>query len=113
MPRPTGGIGTLDVVTGIAGLSAATWAYFALGKGWDPKSFATSTAIYTSMIGFLYAKAPSRSYPTAEQVSKDVDLTGKVALVTGVTSGIGTETARVLALRGAKVYLVARNKDKS
>ena len=47
-----------------------------------------------------------------QAVSEGVDLTGKVALVTGVTSGIGKETARVLALRGAHVILASRNVQK-
>ena len=40
---------------------------------------------------------------TAEAVTEGIDLTGSTALVTGVNSGIGTETMRVLALRGARV----------
>ena len=34
---------------------------------------------------------------TADEVTAGVDLTGKLALVTGCTSGIGYETMRVLA----------------
>eukprot|EP01118_Nematostelium_gracile_P006322 TRINITY_DN2032_c0_g1_i1.p1 TRINITY_DN2032_c0_g1~~TRINITY_DN2032_c0_g1_i1.p1 ORF type:complete len:252 (+),score=61.25 TRINITY_DN2032_c0_g1_i1:93-848(+) len=41
------------------------------------------------------------------------DMTGKVVVVTGANSGIGKETVRVLASRGAKVYLGARNPDKA
>ncbi|KAK9369885.1 hypothetical protein V1509DRAFT_662818 [Lipomyces kononenkoae] len=37
------------------------------------------------------------------------DLTGKVALVTGGTSGIGLETARILAHAGARVYITSRS----
>jgi NAD(P)-dependent dehydrogenase (short-subunit alcohol dehydrogenase family) len=37
------------------------------------------------------------------------DMTGKVCLVTGATSGIGWETARALAARGATVALAGRN----
>ncbi|GJP38705.1 hypothetical protein CLOM_g23123 [Closterium sp. NIES-68] len=48
---------------------------------------------------------------TAEDVTAGVDLTGKMAIVTGGSSGIGTETARVLALRGASVVLAVRNTE--
>ena len=40
------------------------------------------------------------------------DLTGKRALVTGPTAGLGTSTALELARAGAEVVLVARSKDK-
>ena len=39
----------------------------------------------------------------------DVDLTGKVAVVTGATSGIGTEIARGLARLGASLVITARD----
>lgn len=40
------------------------------------------------------------------------DLTNRVAVVTGASSGIGEETAKLLARRGAKVALAARRKEK-
>jgi NAD(P)-dependent dehydrogenase (short-subunit alcohol dehydrogenase family) len=40
------------------------------------------------------------------------DLTGRRALVTGVTSGLGEVTAREFARAGAEVLLAARNADK-
>lgn len=40
------------------------------------------------------------------------DQTGRTIVVTGVTSGLGTHTARELARRGARVVLAARNQEK-
>ncbi|MER5451333.1 3-oxoacyl-ACP reductase FabG [Streptomyces sp. NPDC002766] len=39
------------------------------------------------------------------------DTTGRVALVTGATSGIGLETARLLARQGHRVFIGARDAD--
>ena len=50
---------------------------------------------------------------TAEQVSEGIDLAGRNALVTGANTGIGRETARVLALRGARVTMACRNLEKA
>lgn len=41
-------------------------------------------------------------------MSAGVDLSGRRYLVTGANSGVGEETARVLALRGATVLCAAR-----
>lgn len=49
---------------------------------------------------------------TAEEVTAGLNLTGKTAVVTGCNSGIGFETMRVLALRGAHVIGTARTLDK-
>jgi NAD(P)-dependent dehydrogenase (short-subunit alcohol dehydrogenase family) len=46
---------------------------------------------------------------TAADVIAGVDLTGKAAIVTGASSGIGVETARALAAAGASVTLAVRN----
>ena len=49
---------------------------------------------------------------TAEEVTLGLDLSGKTVLVTGINSGIGYETMRVLALRGAHVLGTARTQEK-
>jgi len=49
---------------------------------------------------------------TAEQVTSGLNLSGKTAVVTGCNSGIGLETMRVLALRGAHVIGTARTLEK-
>ncbi len=49
---------------------------------------------------------------TAAEAAEGIDLTGKVAIVTGASGGIGAETARVLAERGAHVTITARDRAK-
>jgi len=46
---------------------------------------------------------------TADEVLEGVDLRGKRVLVTGVSSGLGAETARALAARGARIVGAARD----
>ncbi len=48
---------------------------------------------------------------TAAEVVAGIDLAGKRAIVTGGSSGIGVETARVLAAAGAEVTLAVRNTE--
>jgi len=46
---------------------------------------------------------------TADQALEGLDLTGRAILVTGGSSGLGAESARALAARGAEVILTARD----
>lgn len=55
---------------------------------------------------------PFGAKSTAEEVTAGLDLTGRRYLVTGANSGLGLETARVLALRGAEVLVTGRSVDK-
>lgn len=67
------------------------------------------------LIGLFFGRGPSGfGYnSTAEEVTVGRDLHGKTYLVTGCNAGLGTETVRVLALRGARVVATARSVDKA
>jgi len=47
-----------------------------------------------------------------EAIAKSIDLSGRVALVTGASSGLGAHFAKVLAQAGATVVVAARRVDK-
>lgn len=53
-----------------------------------------------------------RKYIKGRQCSDDISAEGKIAVITGANSGIGRQLAKELNLRGAKVYLLCRDKDK-
>ena len=50
---------------------------------------------------------------TGEAVTSGLDLSGKTIVITGVNSGLGYETMRVLALHGAHIIGLARNMEKA
>ena len=94
------------VMLGLGVVASVSSVGVSLGYGWP-------IGLGLGLLGFIaYGKAPARNFVTAEAVAQGIDLAGKVAIVTGPTSGIGTETARVLALRGAHVVLAARSEAK-
>ena len=68
-----------------------------------------------STIAALKGKGPNGlGYgTTAEEATAGCDLTGKTMLVTGCNSGLGLQTIRALALRGARVLATARTVDKA
>jgi NAD(P)-dependent dehydrogenase (short-subunit alcohol dehydrogenase family) len=56
-------------------------------------------------------ETPFGEFSTADEVAEGIDLTGRRAVVTGASSGIGVETARTLASHGAAVTLAVRNTE--
>jgi NAD(P)-dependent dehydrogenase (short-subunit alcohol dehydrogenase family) len=73
------------------------------------------TGVTMSLYAMLKPDGPSGfGYgSTAEDVTAGLSLAGKTILVTGCNSGLGAETARVLALRGARVFGTARTTEKA
>jgi NAD(P)-dependent dehydrogenase (short-subunit alcohol dehydrogenase family) len=68
-----------------------------------------------SLLGLIKGNGPSGyGYAsTAEVVTQGIALKGRDILVTGSTSGLGLETVRVLAQRGARVFATGRTKEKA
>ena len=60
-----------------------------------------------------YPIGPYGKDSTAEDVTEKLDLAGRVILVTGCNSGIGYESMRVLAMRGAHVIGTGRTLEKA
>lgn len=85
----------------------------------DRRSFLAGVGAVTGLCavqGRAEAGVPSSPFDatsTAEEVTAGLDLSGRTALVTGCNSGIGLETLRVLALRGAHVFGAARTLEKA
>ena len=52
-------------------------------------------------------------HSTAREVAGDIDLTGKQVVITGGYAGLGLETTRVLAERGAEIIAGARDMPKA
>ncbi|MFB6350278.1 MAG: SDR family oxidoreductase [Bradymonadaceae bacterium] len=67
------------------------------------------------LIGWIKGTGPNGFgwASTAEEVTEGLDLSDKRMLITGCNSGIGKETMRVLAMRGATVFGAARTQQKA
>ncbi len=65
-----------------------------------------------SQLPIAIAHSACSATATAEEVTAGLNLSGKIAVITGCNSGIGLETMRVLALRGAHVIGTARTIEK-
>ena len=51
-------------------------------------------------------------HSTADEVLEGIDLTGKTVFITGANSGLGQESARAMAAKGATVILAGRDTGK-
>lgn len=80
-------------------------------------TLAAMAALPPSLLARIVTEEPPVSdfgeKSTAEDVTAGLDLTGFTYAVTGCNSGLGLETMRVLALRGAHVIGIARTLEKA
>jgi NAD(P)-dependent dehydrogenase (short-subunit alcohol dehydrogenase family) len=101
---PHCGPAQFSVLTHTPGAKADQGATSGALAGWSP----------VSVLSRIKPKGPSGfGYGTsADAVTEGLDLRGKNILVTGSNSGIGLETVRVLAGRGARVLATGRTREK-
>ena len=75
------------------------------------------SALPASVLAQIISRQPERSpfnsNSTAEEVTAGLDLSGLTIAITGANSGLGYETMRVLALRGAHIIGIARTQKKA
>lgn len=90
------------LVAGTSGIAVGTAGLAGCGRNDEPVVFAE---------GVPMSRFDKKT--TAEEVVAGLDLSGRTYLVTGGTSGLGLETARVLLARGANVLLTGRTLDRA
>lgn len=71
------------------------------------------SAVIAQIITRQPPRSPFNSSSTAEDVTAGIDLSGMTIAITGVNSGLGHETMRVLSLRGAHIIGIARTQAKA
>jgi NAD(P)-dependent dehydrogenase (short-subunit alcohol dehydrogenase family) len=75
------------------------------------------SALPSSLLAQIITRQPPRSpfgsSSTAEEVTAGLDLSGLTIAITGANSGLGYETMRVLAMRGAHIIGIARTQAKA
>lgn len=97
-----------------AGLFAAAWGDLSLRRpdAVRGRKGAWRAGLFVNTLGPLAYLARGRR--GSAWTEADVpDQTGRVVVVTGANSGLGLETARVLALRGATVIMACRSEQKA
>ena len=50
---------------------------------------------------------------TTDEVLEGVDLSGRIVAITGASSGLGEESARAMSARGARVLMLARDRERN
>ena len=74
-------------------------------------------ALPATVLAEIISRPPPKSRfgssSTAEEVTEGIDLNGQSIAITGANSGLGYETMRVLAMRGAHVIGIARTQAKA
>jgi len=66
--------------------------------------------VLASLLIFLRQSFPPKPTFTVNDIP---DLSGKIIIVTGANTGVGFETAKALLAHNARVYVAARNREKT